>query len=121
MLVIRGPKGTALARNAPTGKWRLPSGRIGSNEDVQKAVKRVAKEHGLSVKSTVLSGIYDVVFHHSDISIKRLHLVYAVLTDDDKPDPAVAGKVDVRFFLELPPEAAPDEISKAAFADCTQK
>jgi len=120
VLVTRGPNGTALARTAPSVPWRLPSGRVASNEDVQKAVRRISGEFGISVKSMELSGIYDVVWHYADISIKRLHLAYEVLTDDEEPGPSRAG-TEVRFFRELPVEALADEVSKAAIADCTQK
>ncbi len=121
LLVVNGPKGTAFSRGRHSPVWTLPSGRIGANEDVQKSVKRVAGDFGLSARSTELNGIYDVVFHYSDISIKRLHLAYEVITDDDAAEPARANGYEVRFFKEPPPEALCDELVNAAVSDCTQK
>lgn len=121
MMVVRGPNGTALVRRSPSAGWELPSGRIGSTEDIGKSVKRVARESGISARSVELHGIYDVVWHYSDISVKRLHLAYEVLTDDEGPDITAQQGPEVRFFQEVPPEIMADEVSRTTVSDCSQK
>lgn len=117
VLVIRGPHGTALAMG-PDGSWKVPSGRVGAAEEIPGAVKRVAREDfGLSLRSMELAGIYDVIWHYSDLTIKRLHFVYAGVTDDE-PDSKVKNKV--RNF-QTPEDSVKDDISKAAIADCKEK
>ncbi len=117
VLVIRGPNGTALAKG-PKGEWVVPSGRVGAAEEIPVGVKRLAKEEfGLQLRSMELAGIYDVIWHYSDLTVKRLHFVYAAITDED-PDPK--AKHGVKTFKE-PDEMVTDDLSKAALADCTQK
>ncbi len=117
VVVIRGPKGTALAKGRD-GAWTVPSGRVGAAEEIPGAVKRVAKdEFGLCLKSIELAGVYDVIWHYSDMTIKRLHFVYAAVTDDE-PDPK--ARQEVRAFRN-PEESVSDDISKAALTDCREK
>lgn len=123
VLVIMGEKGVALTKDDASGEWRLPSGRIAILEDAEAAAKRVAKEEcGVTVTSLELSGIYDVVWHYSDISIKRLHLVYASVTEDDCWSEAKPGKGrEAKFFREVPQTLLGDEVARAALADCSEK
>ena len=117
VLVIKGPHGTALAMG-PDGSWKVPSGRVGAAEEIPGAAKRIAREDfGLSLRSMELAGVYDVIWHYSDMTVKRLHFVYAAATDDD-PDPKVRNKV--RNF-QRPEDSVKDDISKAAIADCREK
>ena len=84
VLVIAGKNGIALTRTSKQDKWHLPSGRISTIEDAVAAAKRIAMEQcGVMVRCLDLAGMYDVVWHYSDITIKRLHLVYSALTDDE--------------------------------------
>jgi ADP-ribose pyrophosphatase YjhB (NUDIX family) len=122
VLVVRGEKGTALVRAKGTTDWSLPSGRIGPTEEVAKAAKRVAKEQcGLMLKSAELAAMYDVVWHFSDISIKRLHIVYAGVTDDTECCPDDADKKEAAFFVEIPKGVETDQIFVHALADCSAK
>ena len=117
VLVIKGPHGTALAMG-PDGSWKVPSGRVGAAEEIPTAVKRVAREDfGLTIRSMELAGIYDVIWHYSDLTIKRLHFVYAAMTDDDS-DPKFRDKV---ANFQKPEESVADEISDAALSDCKGK
>ncbi len=119
VIVTRGPKGIALAKGTnKDAAWTVPSGRVGAAEEIPSAVKRVAKEgFGLSLRSIELAGIYDVIWHYSDMTIKRLHFVYACVTDED-PDPKYRDTV--ANFVR-PEESAKDEVSKAALSDCSGK
>lgn len=123
VLVIMGEKGVALTKDGASSAWRLPSGRIAIHEDAEGAAKRVAMEDcGITVTSLELSGIYDVIWHYSDISIKRLHLIYAGVTEDDcwsETKPA-KGR-EARFFRKVPDGALEDEVLRAALADCSEK
>ncbi len=117
VIVVKGPKGTELAKGVK-GSWTVLSGRVSTAEEIPSAVKRVAREDfGISIRSMELAGIYDVIWHYSDMTVKRLHFVYASTTDDD-PDPQ--AKNEVRAFRK-PEEMVADEISKTALADCSEK
>ena len=123
VLAIRGEGGLALVRRHGEEGWSLPSDRIGPGEDVGRSAKRVAKEQcGLMLRTAELAGIYDVVWHYSDVSIKRLHFVFAALTDDRGCVPAKdAGVSDARFFSEIPTDVQKNEIHSFAIADCSGK
>ena len=123
VVVIAGKKGIALTRAGRNQSWSLPSGRISTVEDAPSAAKRIAKEQcGVLVRCLELAAIYDVVWHYSDITIKRLHLVYSALTDDE----VCAGQLgsceaEARFFEELPDDLMEDEVAASAIADCSAK
>jgi len=123
VLVIRGPNGIALVRKKGGKGWSLPSGRIAPQEEVAKAAKRVAREEcGLILRSFDLAAMYDVVWRYSDLSIKRLHFVYACLTDD--MDCLIGQRTDTasaRFFSKMPEAVLDDEIGRNAVADCSAK
>jgi len=122
VLVISGPKGTVLARDAVTERWTLPSGRIGAAEEPTVAASRVAKDEcGVGVRGLELAGIYDVVWHYSDISVKRLHIVYAAVTEDECFDIGPAMGREARFFREIPESVLKDDLVSAALTDCRIK
>ncbi len=123
VLVIVGEKGIALVGEKGSESWRLPSCRIRTHETAIQAAKRLAKEEcGLMLRSLELSGMYDVVRHYDDLSVKRLHLLYAALTDDCDcvPDERI-GSLDARFFAEVPRSVLDDELMRTALADCSEK
>ena len=117
VIVAKGEKGTALARTKDGG-WTVPSGRVGAAEDIPRSVKRIAREEfGLMLRSMELAGVYDVIWHYSDLTVKRLHFVYAAVTDEgQEPRPDQRIK-----FFPRPEDVTTDEVSKAALADCTEK
>ena len=123
VLVIRGEDGIPLVRRHGEQGWSLPSARISPGEDIEKSGKRVAEEQcGLMLKSSELAGIYDVVWHYSDVSIKRLHFVYAAITDDRKCVPAKGKEVsEAKFFREIPGAVQENDIHRHALADCSTK
>lgn len=123
VVAIRGEEGVLLVRRHGEQDWSLPSDRIGPNEKVEKSARRVAKEQcGVTLRSVELAGIYDVVWHYADVSIKRLHFVYAALTDDSRCDPSrERGVSDARFFRELPKDFQQDDIHRYALLDCNAK
>jgi len=117
VLVVKGKNGVALAKHGKDG-WILPSGRIGAAEEIPTAAKRLAREEfGLPVMSIELAGIYDVIWHYSDLTVKRLHFVYSGMMGDE-PEQAARNKVG---FHQKPEEIVTDEISKAALTDCKEK
>jgi ADP-ribose pyrophosphatase YjhB (NUDIX family) len=122
VLVISGKNGVLLTKKEG-GTWGLPSDRIGTNEEPVKAAKRIAKEVcGIGLKSIELAGMYDVVWHYSDVSVKRLHLVYAALTDDCECVPGEEGGApQARFFATIPVESSGDEMLARAVTDCSKK
>jgi len=123
ILVITGKEGVVLSRRAPRGRWGLPSGRVGAVEESLKAAKRIAAEQaGVSVRSLELAGMYDIIWHFSDISVKRLHLVYAAITDDESCSKEITDEgVEARFFAEVPENLLKDDIASSALADCSEK
>jgi len=123
VLVVKGKEGTPLVRAKKEKEWSLPSGRIGPNEDIEKSVKRIAKERcGIMLRSIELAGMYDVVWHYSDVSIKRLHLVYSCHTDDTECSPEKMDEVEeARFFKELPSALRKHRIYGHALTDCSAK
>jgi ADP-ribose pyrophosphatase YjhB (NUDIX family) len=123
ILVVRGNEGIPLVKVRSEKEWTLPSDRIGPNEDIEKSVKRVARERcGIMLRSIELAGMYDVVWHYSDVSIKRLHIVYACLTDDTVCAPEDTKEVEeARFFKEVPATLKRHRIYGYALTDCSAK
>jgi len=123
VLVIAGREGILLSRKGSRSKWGLPSGRIGAAEEPLKAAKRIAAEQaGVSVRSLELAGMYDIIWHFSDISVKRLHFVYAAITDDERCSTELMDEgVEARFFAEVPENLLKDDIASSALADCSEK
>jgi ADP-ribose pyrophosphatase YjhB (NUDIX family) len=123
ILVIVGEKGIALVGDKGSESWRLPSCRIHTHETAIQAAKRVAKEEcGLMLRSLELSGMYDVVWHYDDLSVKRLHLLYAAITDDcECCSDGRKGALEARFFTEVPKSVLDDELMRNALADCSEK
>jgi len=123
VLVIVGEDGVALVKPEGSDEWRLPSGKIRTHETAIQAARRVAKEEcGLALRSLELAGIYDVVRHYSDISVKRLHVLYAAVTDDRECHPE-GGKFprEARFFTRVPEGVLGDDLMRNALADCGEK
>jgi ADP-ribose pyrophosphatase YjhB (NUDIX family) len=123
VVVVRGEDGILLVRGHGAQGWSLPTDRIASGEDIGKSAKRVARvQCGLMLRSAELAGVYDVVWHYSDISIKRLHFVYAALTDDRKCAPVKGKEIsEARFFREVPDAVRENEVYRFALADCNAK
>lgn len=123
VLVIAGKEGVLLSREGTRTKWGLPTGRIGAAEEPLKAAKRIAAEQGgVSVRNLELAGMYDVIWHFSDISIKRLHLVYAAVTDDERFSNELMDEgTEARFFAEVPESLLKDDIASSALADSSEK
>lgn len=120
--MIRGERGTLFVKTADGASWELPSGKIGVNEEFLKAAKRVAREKcGVGLRHLQLAAMYDVVWHHSDVSVKRLHLVYAAETDDASCSLEAPRSEEVRFFDAIPEGAVKDEIFSFALSDCPSK
>lgn len=121
MLVIRGERGTALVRRKGARGWSLPSGPISTFEDIAGSAKRVAKETcGLSLKSMDLAAMYDVVWHFKDVTVKRLHIVYSAVTDDERPK-AGEGLSEAVFRTDLEGTALHGELDRTALDDCGDK
>ena len=96
---------------------------IRTQETAIQAAKRVAKEEcGLMIRSLELAGMYDVVWHYADISVKRLHILYAAFTDDSACNPGERkDSLDARFFAEVPKPVLEDELMGNAISDCSDK
>jgi ADP-ribose pyrophosphatase YjhB (NUDIX family) len=121
VLVIAGPRGTMLRRAKGSDRWGLPSGRIGACEDPLSASKRIARECcDLGLRSLELAGMYDVTWHYSDISMKRLHLVYSAKTDDEGPA-ADKGGGETRYFADIPDDKLESDLVRDAISDCREK
>ena len=123
VVVIRGEEGILLVKRNDDKGWALPSDRIAPNENIEKSVKRVAKEQcGLMLRTAELAGIYDVVWHYSDVSVKRLHFVYSAITDDHECSPSKRKDVsEARFFRDIPDSVQRHEIHGFALTDCSAK
>lgn len=123
VLVIAGRKGTVLARRRDTGQWTLPTGRIGADEGIAHSAKRVARQEcGLALRSIQLAAMYDVVWHYADVSVKRLHIVYAAITENEECKPeAPVECVEPGFHREIPGAALMDDITRFAIADSLEK
>ena len=122
MLVIRGEKGTALVKRKGEKGWSLPSGTINTYEDIPTAAKRVAKDVcGISVKSMDLAAMYDVVWHFEGVTIKRLHIVYSVITDDECSPREKTARTEASFHKDVPPSMLHDELDRTALDDCSQR
>ncbi|HRK19655.1 MAG TPA: NUDIX hydrolase [Hyphomicrobiaceae bacterium] len=94
LLVERG-------KGAPRGLWSFPGGHVEPGETVRDAAKReVAEETGLDIEITGIAGVRDVIYRHTDGSL-RLHYVLNVFTGrlvTPGHDPRFGGDVmDARF------------------------
>jgi ADP-ribose pyrophosphatase YjhB (NUDIX family) len=123
VVVIRGADGIPLVKNRGRRDWSLPSDRIAPNEEIETSAKRVATDQcGLTLRSIELAGIYDVIWHHSDVSIKRLHFVYSAVTDDRSCNPTKGEEcLESKFFKVVPDGLQKDEIQRFALTDCSTK
>lgn len=123
VLVARGEKGTALVKREGSHHWELPSARIPTYEKVEQAAKQLARSQcGIGVRGLELVGMYDVVWHYSDISIKRLHLIYVAIAEDTECKPAKDSSVkEAAFFADLPESVYKNELYAAAIEDTTQR
>jgi ADP-ribose pyrophosphatase YjhB (NUDIX family) len=123
VLVITGEDGIALVKPKGSDMWKLPSGKIRTHETAIQAAKRVAKEEcGLALRSLELAGIYEVVWHYSDLSVKRLHILYAAVTDDRECHPEGSkSPCDARFFTRVPEHVLGDDLMRNALDDCSEK
>jgi len=122
MLVVRGEKGTVLVKRKGEKGWALPSGTINTYEDIATAAKRVAKDTcGLSVKSMDLAAMYDVIWHFEGVTIKRLHIVYAAITDDECSKGTKGDLVEAAFHKDVPMSILHDELDRTALDDCGEK
>ena len=123
VLVMIGEKGLLLCRAKGAKQWGLPSDRIGACEDTVAAAKRVAQEiTGMKLRSLELAAMYDVTWHFSDISIKRLHIVYAAQVDDSGCEAERAvGSSEVMFFDDLTGVSVESDLVRDAILDCSEK
>lgn len=123
VLVISGEKGLLLYRREGADGWELPSGLIGACEDPITASRRIARELcGLGLRSLELAGMYDVTWHYSDVSIKRLHLIYAARTDDQVCKPGDGGSaIEARFFGDASGIELCSDLVRDAVLDCSEK
>ncbi|MEM4232470.1 MAG: hypothetical protein QXZ19_00660 [Thermoplasmata archaeon] len=123
VVVARSEAGIAFVRRRRERAWSLPSDRIGANEAIAKSPRRVAREQcGIGLRIVELAGIYDVVMHFLDVSIKRLHVVYACIAEE--PECTVSAESDIseaRFFDETPSPLHDRQIVLSAIADAGQK
>jgi hypothetical protein len=62
--------------------------------------------------------MYDVVWHYQDVSIKRLHLVYAAVTEDVPV--SIKGR-ECAFRQDLDEGHLGTEVERAALADSIEK
>lgn len=123
VLVIVGEDGIALVKPRGSKDWKLPSGKIKTHETAIEAAKRVAKEEcGVSLRSLELAGIYEVVWHYSDVSVKRLHILYAAATDDREchPEGSMSPR-EAKFFTEVPACVLENDLMRNALTDCSEK
>jgi hypothetical protein len=89
-------------------------------EDVIQAAKRIAREDlGIGLRSQELAGMYDVTWHYSDVSVKRLHLVYSAITEDPECSPRTG--LEARFFREFRKGDLEGAIVIDALNDCSKK
>lgn len=123
VLVIRGTKGTLFVRRKGERAWGLPTDVILTTETAIQSAKRVAGDSwGLGLRSLQLAAMYDVIWHHSDYTVKRLHLVYSCLTDDEESAPGKdSATLEGTFMTGTESVEMKDEISQNALADCSEK
>ena len=122
VLVVNGEKGTAVLRHRSEHAWALPTGSILIYETPEQAAKRVAKaECGLGIKSLVLTAMYDVSWHYPGITVKRLHLVYAAVTDDFEFVTPAEKYSGAEFRPEVTANVLGSEIDRQALEDSIEK
>jgi len=123
VLVIRGDKGTLLVRGKGEKSWGLPSDLILTTETATQSAKRIARDSwGIGLRTMQLAAMYDVIWHHSDFTVKRLHLVYGCLTDDEECEPVKsAAGTECAFMTVTEKVSFKDDIVKNALSDCSEK
>jgi len=122
IVVAKSEAGIAFVRRRRERAWSLPSDRIGVNEVIGKSPRRVAREQcGIGLRIVELAGIYDVVLHFLDISVKRLHVVYAGIAEESECEVSGGDISEARFFAETPSPLHDRQIVLSAIADAGQK
>lgn len=122
VLVVRSEKGTVVLRQKGGKAWSLPSGSVLMYETPEQAAKRVAKEEcGLGIRTMVLTGMYDVSWHYPDITVKRLHLVYAAVTDDFEFSAPAEKYSEAAFMPEVAASSLGSDIDRHALGDSIEK
>ncbi len=123
IVVARSEAGIAFVRRRRERAWSLPSDRIWMNEAIGRSPRRVAREQcGIGLRIVELAGIYDVVIHYLDISVKRLHVVYMGIAEDSECTVSADGGIsEARFFAETPSPLHDRQIVVSAIADASQK
>jgi len=122
VVVARSERGIAFVKRKRESAWSLPSDRIGANEVIGKSPRRVAREQcGIGLRIVELAGIYDVVMHYLDVSVKRLYAVYAGVSDDTECAVDHPEISEARFFPETPSPLLDRRIALSAIGDCSEK
>lgn len=122
VLVVNGEKGTVLLRSKDGHSWALPNGSVLMYETPEQAARRVAKaECGLGIRSMVLTAMYDVSWHYPEITVKRLHLVYAAVTDDFEFVTPADKYSGAEFRPEVTANVLGSEIDRQALEDSIDK
>lgn len=119
ILVAMGPSGIALVKEKGSTIWNLPTARISPVERPAEAARRVALGScGIHLRTLELVGLYDVTRHYSNLSVKRLYVVYRGLTDDTECAHKEGAAVrEVGFFGEEAASMMETEMDMSAFAD----
>jgi len=122
VVVVRGPSGIAMVREKGARHWGLPSGRLRIPEVASEAARRVAREQcGIGLRRVELAGIYDVISHFSDVSVKRLHMVFAAETDDAECVPGQQSGLEAMFSKDPGRLAGDDDLLVSALKDSEKK
>ncbi len=119
ILVAMGPKGTALVKEKGSSMWSLPTGRISPVESPQEAARKVALGScGIHLRTLELVALYDVTRHYSNLSVKRLYVVYRAMTDDGECARGEGGNVrEAGFFGEEAASMVDTEMDRSALDD----
>lgn len=115
-------KGVALVKRDSAAIWSVPSGRIDVNESPEDTARRVALERcGIRLGKLDLRALYDVTRHYSNISVKRLFVVYRASVEDFCSGSHSDTHTTCRFHSADLDSIVCEDIDSQAIADCLEK
>jgi ADP-ribose pyrophosphatase YjhB (NUDIX family) len=119
VLVAMGQGGTVLVKEKGSTLWSLPTGRISPMEKPADAARRIASSScGLHLRTLELVGMYDVTRHYSNLTVKRLYVVFRGLTEDTECRYSDDGSThEADFFGDDVSSMLQTEMDRNALAD----
>ncbi|UCE80979.1 MAG: NUDIX hydrolase [Methanobacteriota archaeon] len=119
VVVFRKGDGVVLMKAKGATRWTLPCARIDMGETAEMAALRVAEGlFGAVVQEAEPRALYDVTRHYSNVSVKRLFIVYSCRTDMELVSKVKDQDSECSLHFGDLDELSLEELDSQALADC---